>query len=190
PFLAAKTDGTTNEVVAEGEPGAEVEVAIRLRNRGEKAWTPSVTKVGPLPKDMASSIAGSDWPGPTRAFVFAKVVPGTEVADVKFKVRIPASGETKQAFALLDEGVRWFGDPAKPDAEPEVFSVIARSNTTASVAVDAGTAIDPVEEDEPDSLSEVSPDSGCKAGKDPSVPAAYLLGIGALFVLRRRRQPR
>jgi hypothetical protein len=93
------------------DAGATAEVWFELANTGLTTWTPSVTKLAPVPRDTDCPLAGPDWLTPQRAATVTAEVPPGSTGRFTFSLVAPDSGSHDVAFGLLDEGITWFADP-------------------------------------------------------------------------------
>ncbi len=172
--------------------GSTVSGAWELQNTGDTTWSPELTKLAPLPRDVASPFAGEDWLSPTRVVgVDARVGPG---ATGRFPVTLRASevGTYDLAFGLVQEGVRWFADDAGPADDAMTLRVVVTAGDTgeAPARVDTGTGTEGVTDTSgllPGQAVRFDDGCGCAAASDTPVMGA-LVGLAAAWSARRRRR--
>ena len=185
-------------------PGAEQAGSIEMRNAGAATWMPGVTMLGTTgPRDVASPIAGPDWPSASRAATVDRVVPPGEVGRFSLTVRAPLTpGDYPQFFNPVQEGAAWFSDQGGPpdmqlqvrvtvlDVPPVVDAGVGVTDAGGSVDVDAGTPVArrPLAGDVDG--CDVAARAGTRGRAARGWLAAVVLGVFALGVSRRRRRSR
>ena len=89
---------------------------IDMKNLGSATWEPGKTFLGTTaPRDGVSPLAGPDWVSGQRAATVNKTVKPGEVGRFEFTLLAPSkTGEYRQYFNLVQEGVTWFSDGGSP----------------------------------------------------------------------------
>ncbi len=183
-------------------PGASQAGYIELRNAGAATWTPGMTMLGTTgPRDVASPLAGPDWPSASRAATVDRVVPPGEVGRFSFTVRAPLTpGDYSQFFNLVQEGAAWFSDQGgPPDMQLQVRVTVldvpsvgdaGAGDDAGAAAPDAGAGIDA--RPRPDDVDgcDVAARAGARRPTSQGWLAGVVLGVFALGVSRRRRRSR
>lgn len=142
--------------------GSAVDGWFELRNTGTQTWSPSLTRLAPTPRDVASVLAAPGWLSPARVTgVEASTPPG---AVGRFKVRLAgnALGEVTQTFGLLHEGVSWFSSPGQGGPADTFLAVRVRVvpvEPEEPPPPDAGTP-GPIDVGPVDAGSPAEPDAG------------------------------
>jgi hypothetical protein len=183
-------------------PGAEQAGYIEMRNAGAATWTPGVTMLGTTgPRDVASPIAGPDWPSASRAATVDRVVPPGEVGRFSFTVRAPlVPGDYPQFFNLVQEGAAWFSDQGGPpdmqlqvrvtvlDVPPVVDAGAGEADAGGAGDVDAGAPVArrPLADDVDG--CDVVGRAGARGRESQGLFVVAVLGVCALGVARRRRR--
>jgi lysozyme len=110
--------------------GQTIPSYIELKNVGSKAWDSS-THIGTTePRDRTSVFADSTWLSPNRPASVTGTVPPGATYKFQFDLHAPdTTGNYKEYFGVVEDGVAWFGDPGEggpPDNDLEVqINVIA-----------------------------------------------------------------
>ncbi len=90
--------------------GVPVELWVDVRNVGTDAWSPAATRLAPLPRDVASDVAGADWLSDTRVGGVPVAVDPGGLVRLTFTVEVAAPGPHPLSLGLVEEGVAWFED--------------------------------------------------------------------------------
>ena len=142
--------------------GGEVAGWFDLRNDGMETWQPGATFLATIPRDVASSLAGSDWVSPTRAAtVQAATAPG-QVGRFSLSIAGPVEGTTLQRFALVQEWVTWFADAPWGGGPPDDLLAVSVEVVPPGTD-DSGTGPDSQAPD----TSAPDPDSGADPWRPP-----------------------
>lgn len=87
---------------------------LSLANGGTASWSPTTTKLAPIPRDSASPLAAPTWLDAARITgVSATTAPGA-LGSFAFEIHAPAPGEYVLSLGVLEEGVTWFADDGGP----------------------------------------------------------------------------
>jgi MYXO-CTERM domain-containing protein len=174
---------------------------IELTNKGTATWKAGVTKLAPIPRDVASPFADGSWLSPTRvSTIAADVAPG---AVGRFDVALDAKaiGDTTIKLGLVEEGVAWFSDPGQGGPADGLLAVhlvvVAKDAPLDAGIVDAGPPIDrgdagPATDggdaggnpDDGDTTGSISCSTSASHGGTSG--AAAWIGVLAFVALRRR----
>ena len=118
-----------------------VELWVDVRNVGSLAWSPTTTRLAPLPRDAGSPLQDPTWLSSSRiAGVSSATAPG-EVGRFQFVVRAPGAGSYDLRLGMVEEGVVWFADDGGPEDGFVTFP-FAVTASGADVAPDVGGAED------------------------------------------------
>jgi len=188
---------------------------IELTNTGTQTWKAGVTKLAPIPRDMASPFADKSWLSPTRiSTVAADVAPG---AVGRFDVALDADaiGDTEIELGLVEESVTWFADATLGGGPPDGFLTVHLVVVAEDAPLDAGAVEDDAGEHERDAggspvhgqdgggIDQGASDggagngaaaggsAGCSLGVPGGDGAPWASGLGVVLVLgglRRRRR--
>ena len=96
------------------EEGDAIELWVDVHNTGASAWSPSTTRLAPVPRDEASPLAHDSWLSTSRATgVDEDTAPGS-VGRFRFVAGAPGEGSYELRLALVEEGTTWFADDGGP----------------------------------------------------------------------------
>jgi uncharacterized protein (TIGR03382 family) len=162
------------ELPAQVQPGARVDVRVRIKNTGGETWRAGATFLGTAaPKDRDSALYDPEtWVAANRVATVSADTPSGETGEFAFTILAPdEEQELTETFKLVEDGVSWFGPPVILEVE------IAGSGT-------------PSTPPPPDPTSgSTMMGGGCSAaGGSAGLPLA--VALLALFRLRRRRRLR
>ena len=164
--------------------GQEFSGYIELRNVGESAWMPGVTRLGTSnPRDGPSPLAGPDWISDHRAATVDRTVMPDETGRFAFTVRAPdAEGDYPQFFNVVQEGVAWFSDQGGPPDDQLQVRVTVLPTPPCPAGLDATWRCDGSDRVRCEAGSEAreSCPMGCDAGACAGTPDDGD-GDGALF---------
>lgn len=114
-FRGSSFEGTAIRGVA----GSVVRGELRFENLGSIGWGPRVS-LAPLPRDVPSPFATSDWVSTSRVSTSPAGVTTNETTSFPFSVRIPdAIGESEMPMSMVfrnnsNDTTVWFGDSWGP----------------------------------------------------------------------------
>jgi MYXO-CTERM domain-containing protein len=115
---------------------------MELTNTGTQTWKAGVTKLAPIPRDMASPFADKSWLSPTRvSTVAADVAPGA-VGRFDLALDAAAVGDTEIEFGLVEESVTWFADATLGGGPPDGFLKVHLVVVAEDAPLDAGAVED------------------------------------------------
>ncbi len=160
-------------------PGVEQTVTVELRNDGGLPWVPGLTNLAPTPRDSASAVAGASWAGLTRATTVDTTVYPGGTGRFTFTLGSASSIDVVQGFALVQDGVTWFGDGpwgGGPADDSIAFHVVV---TGGGEPVDTGST-------EETGLGETGDDPGGGDNRPPPASNDDLPPIGNGFAPGRR----
>ncbi len=171
------------------QPGETGACTLTVLNTGRASWSPGITKLAPIPRDVASPLAAPSWMSAGRVVTVAAPTSPGATGYFAFEVLAPEEGEYSLPLGLVEEGVIWFADDGGP-ADGAITVTVRVGATSEGGEGDTGeTAADvpPVDRlpGEPVALAEAGT-CGCGGGAPPVAVAAVL----AAGVLRRRAGPR
>ena len=90
--------------------GQPVDLWVDLRNVGSDAWSPSTTRLAPLPRDVASPVQSDDWLSTGRILGVPDAVAPDSSIRLAFTVVVTEPGPVDLSLAMVEEGRAWFAD--------------------------------------------------------------------------------
>lgn len=163
--------------LAAGETGS---CSLTVQNIGKASWTPGLTNLAPIPRDVASALAAPTWINPGRIVSVAATTSPGATGVFLFDVLAPADGDYLLPLGLVHEGVTWFADEGGPADGAMNVTVTVRTpegdDSGHTPRSEGGRPGEPV------GLSDVA-GCGCANGTAPGGLAA--LGLGAALLRRR-----
>jgi lysozyme len=173
---------------------------IELTNSGTKPWVAGVTKLAPIPRDVASPLADASWLSPTRVSTIDADVPVGSVGRFPLALDATKTGNFEQGFGLVEEEVTWFADAPLGGGPADGFLKVHLVVVPEGASLDAGLAPGedsgvvqphaPSAKDAGKGDTGASSNAGCSLveGTAGGGPPWLPLGLVSLGILVRRRR--
>jgi hypothetical protein len=157
-------------------PGDTGSCTLTVQNVGQATWSPGLTNLAPIPRDVASPLAAPTWLDTRRIVsVAATTSPGAN-GYFSFDVLAPAAGDYTLPLGLVHEGATWFADDGGPDdgAMSVSLAVTTHPDTPSNRA-------------RPGDLMSRADVSGCGCASGTTPKGLTALGITFAFLRRATR---
>jgi hypothetical protein len=170
--------------------GQTVAATLVLTNTGVNPWNSSTRLGTTMPRDRASSFAGSDWIAPNRAAEIAGTVAPGAKGTFAFAFTGPSGaacvpGMYAEYFGIVQDGVAWFSDAGDGGPADDQLEALIQLVPGAATGSDGGSAMDPGSDGSNGEPGDTST-AGCSVD-DRSSGALIVLAFALQRVRRRRR---